>query len=414
MRQRLLLAVCGAVAAAAIVTPAVVAQIEGGDRGVAAVDSSNDFEVSGVQVDVTASTAEEARLLGWREAQRKGWAMLTQRLGVGAGGVSDGTLDSIVNSVVIGDEQIGPNRYIARLGILFDRERTSGLLGIALYQDRSPPMVVVPVVWEGGTGAVFEQRSAWQEAWARYRTSSSDIDYIRPAGTGPDPLLLNVGQTERPDRAWWRRVIDSYGGSDVLMPVARLARQWPGGPVVGRFEARHGPDNRLIGSFALRVNNAAGLPALLDAAVKRLDDLYQQALRTGYLRADPGLNYIAPPTALPTALPTDVATDTGDLALDGAVVTQFTVQYESPDVAAVSAAEASLRAIGGVRGATTSSLALGGVSLMSVTFAGDADTFRGALEARGWQVFGSGSTLRIRRAPQLLPPDIAPDNGATG
>lgn len=411
MRQRLLFLVCGAVTAAAIVTPAVVAQIEGGDRGVAAVDSSNDFEVTGIQVDITAPTAEEARLAGWREAQRKGWAMLTQRLGAAAAGVSDGTLDSIVSSVVIGDEQIGPNRYIARLGILFDRERTAGLLGLALYQDRSPPMVVVPITWEGGTGAAFEQRSAWQEAWARYRTSSSDIDYIRPAGTGPDPLLLNVGQSERPDRAWWRRVIDAYGGSDVLLPTARLARQWPGGPIVGRFEARHGPDNRLIGTFALRVNTAAGLPALLDTAVKRLDDLYQQALRGGYLRADPGLNYVAPPAALPTAEPTDASGDDLDTVLDGLPATQFTLQYESPDAAAVSAAEASLRAVAGVRGATTSSLALGGVSLMSITYAGDADALRSALEARGWQVLGSGTTLRIRRAPQLLPPGIAPPAG---
>ncbi len=44
----------------------------------------------------------------------------------------------------------------------------------------------------------------------------------------------------------------------------------------------------------------------------------------------------------------------------------------------------------------------------------DAADLRSALEARGWQVFGGGTTLRIRRAPQLLPPDLQPDNATAG
>ena len=59
----------------------VLAQIDGGDRGVAAIDSSGSFEVNGIDVDVSAPTAEAARLGGWRLAQRKGWEMLAKRLG---------------------------------------------------------------------------------------------------------------------------------------------------------------------------------------------------------------------------------------------------------------------------------------------------------------------------------------------
>ena len=65
------------------------------------------------------------------------------------------------------------------------------------------------------------------------------------------------------------------------MPIVRLYRQWPGGPVIGVFEARHGPDNELLSRATLRVGTVDGLPALLDAGVKRMDDAYQQALRTG-------------------------------------------------------------------------------------------------------------------------------------
>ena len=90
-----------AVLVAALGTAAVIAQIEGGDRGVAAVDSSNDFEVAGISVDTIGANADAARLAGWREAQRKAFVQLSQRLGAGGAGVSDGTLDSIVSSLVL-------------------------------------------------------------------------------------------------------------------------------------------------------------------------------------------------------------------------------------------------------------------------------------------------------------------------
>src|SRR3546814_3688565 len=90
-------------------------------------------------------------------------------------------------------------------------------------------------------------------------------------------------------------VLDQFGASDVLIPVARLYRQYPGGPVIGVFEARFGPDNRRIARFTLRVENADGVPALMDAGVQRIDQASQNALRGGILRVDPSLAYIPPP-----------------------------------------------------------------------------------------------------------------------
>lgn len=408
MRFRLVFAVVALLALMAG-SGGLLAQIEGGDRGVTPIDSSGDYEVSDITVDVAAKTADAARYAGWRAAQRKAWQELSRRLGGGGGLVSDSTLDAIVSGIVIQSEQIGPTRYIARLGVLFDRSRAGSLLGIANYVARSAPMVIVPVEWSAGVGQVFEQRTDWQEAWARYRTGNSAIDYIRPAGSGPDSLLLDVGQTQRPGRGWWRTVLDQYGGADVLIPTVRLYRQWPGGPVIAVFQARQGPDNRLLGTFALRVGSAAGLPALLDAGVKRLDDIYQAALRGGLLHVDPGFRII--PVAAPEeATPEDsLATD-----LPIAATTTFAVQYDTPGVAAVTSTEAAVRGIPGVATAATNSLALGGLSVMTVGYAGTPDDFRAALQTRGWQVFGSGATIRIRRAPQLLPPDIAAENATAG
>ena len=381
------------------------------------MDSGGAYEVAGISVDVSAKTAEAARLGGWRLAQRRAWVQLSQRLGGGGGLVSDGTLDQLVSGIVVEREHIGPTRYIAKLGVLFNRARAGSLLGISAYAARSPAMLVIPIQVSGGVAQVFEQRSDWQAAWARFRTGNSTIDYVRVAGSGADALLLNAGQAARPGRGWWRTIIDQYGASDVLMPSVRLYRQWPGGPVIGTFTARHGPDNVLIGSFTLRVGTAAGLPQLLDAGVARMDVMYQRALRGGLLDPDPTLS---PPPAPAVAAP---AEETSDGEVD-AMLTDLantpvgqgipvTVQFDTPGAAAVSATEAAMRGIPGVRSAQTTSLALGGVSIMRVAFDGDPAQFRAALEARGYQVFGNGQTVRIRRAPALPPADLPADSATT-
>ena len=399
----------GVAAALLAGTAALVAQIEGGDRGAAPIDSSGDFEVSGIDVDTAAKDADAARLAGWRIAQRKAWTKLAQRL-TGAGSqLPDGALDSIVTGIVVENEQIGPTRYIAKLGVLFDRSRAGQILGVSTQFTRSPPILVIPVMWSGGTGQVFERSTPWQQAWARYRTGNSAVDYVRPVGTGPDPLLLNVGQTGRRGRGWWRAILDQYGASDVAMPEARIYRAWPGGPIIGVFTAFHGPDRRALAQFSLKVADGDGLNALLDAGVARLDEAYQDAMRMGVLRPDALLAPPPAPEVTPTATPTplDETPSLEDaVGVAGAVVA---VQFDTPGVGAVSAGEAVLRGIPGVRSAVTTSLALGGVSVMRVGYDGDVAGLRAALEARGWSVQEASGTLRIRRA---APPPAAPASPA--
>ena len=399
-----------ALAGVGVGASAVLAQIEGQDRGVMPIDSGSAYEVSGVTVDVAGKTAEAARLGGWRVAQRKGWAMLAQRLGRSGVGASDGLLDSLVTGIVVEKEQIGPTRYVARLGVLFDRARAASVLGVSAYADRSPPMLVMPLQVSGGVSQMFETRTPWQQAWARFRTGNSTIDYIRPSGTGADPLLLNAGQIGRRSRGWWRSILDQYGASDILIPVVRLHRQWPGGPVIGVFEARHGPDNVLIGSLTLRVGSTEGLGQLLDTGAARLDSLYQRALASGVLRGDPTL--APPPKPQVEIAPDDSNTGEEPIeGLDSAIAATgagiaVTLQYDAPSASAVANVESLVRGIPGVVRAGTTSLAVGGVSLMSVTYDGDPDQLRRALEQRGFQVSGAGTILRVRRAalPAPTPP----------
>lgn len=388
----------------------VVAQIEGGDRGIPPIDSSGSFEVAGIDVDAYGKTADLARMAGWREAQRRGWRLLWQKThgGGGAPGLSDGALDSIVAAIVVEKEEISANRYIAKLGVLFDRARAGQILGVSSNYSRSAPLLVIPVQWTGGTPQSYEARTEWQKAWARFRNDESQIDYVRVSGTGADPLLLNVAQADRPGRRWWRAILDQYGAADVVIPQVRLERSWPGGPVTGHFSARYGPDNRVLSTFSLRVEKPANVPAMMDQAIKRIDGIYANALAAGLLRPDTSLIVEEPPTEeemeeaeaeteASNTVPTEAAPEPQDEPARQTSVSNFTIQFETPDVSSVGSVESSVNGIPGVKGATTTSLALGGTSVMRVSFEGDIEMLRIALAARGFKVEGGGSALRIRR-----------------
>ena len=379
----------------------LVAQMEG-ERGVPPIASGGDFEVRGIKVDVAAKDADSARYAGWRMAQRQAWRMLWARThgGAGAPALSDSQLEGMISGIEIESEQVGPARYVATLGVLFDRARTGALLGVSGNVMRSPPLLVIPVLWDGGSAVSYERTNEWQKAWARYRTGDSAIDYVRVAGSIADPILLNAGQVGRRGRLWWRVILDQYGAADVVVPVARLARSYPGGPVTGTFTARYGPDNMLIGSVQLRASNDSGIPQMLDEGARRIDEMYIRALNDGRLRPDPSLIIEEPvdPDALDIENAADAPIEALDMGVPGAATaTSFTIQFDTPDVASVGAGEAAVRAVPGVRSAATSSLALGGTSVMQVSFDGTAEMLRAGLAARGYQVGVSGNTLRIVR-----------------
>jgi hypothetical protein len=399
-RLSLLLALIASFALAGV----VYAQLEGADRGVPPIDSASTFEIGGIQVDVAAPTAEKARYEGWRQAQSKGWKALWARTHgrpiSEAPGLSDSALDAMVSGIIVEQEQIGPKRYIATLGVLFDRARTGQLLGVSGSVRRSAPMLVIPVMLTGGSYQSFESRNEWQKAWARFRTAGSPVDYVRPAGSGIDPLLLNATQTYRPGRGWWRMLLDQYGAADVIIPEVRLRRQYPGGPATATFTARHGPDNHVLGRFSLRVSNSAAIPRMLDEGVRRLDLLYAQALDAGLLAPDPTLIVEAPPPVeeLVEEIDEDVLlpVDLGGGSPVAAAKT-FSIQVDTPTADAVGRAELSVSRVRGVTSALTTSLALGGTSTMRVTYMGDSSALQAALEAQGWTVRGSGTSLRISR-----------------
>jgi len=403
----LLLAVAG-------LSGALYAQLETADRGILPLDSSGTLEITGIHVDVGAADSNTARYAGWRIAQRQGfralWAKMHKAPIDQAPNLPDSTLDDIVSSINVEREQIGPNRYIADLGILFDRARAAQFLGVEDGEvRRSAPMLLIPVTVTAGTETSVELKNAWQRAWAEFRTSQSPIDYVRVSGLGVDPMLVNAAQTDRPGRGWWRNIIDLYGAADILVAEVQLQHIYPGGPARARFIAHHGPDNEIVGGFTLTTQSSAGIPAMMAEGARRMDELFSTALAAGRLERDPSLNLPAPPPQPVEEKPVDVKPTN--------VASAFQVQINAGgDVNIYNFAMAHLRTMGGIESATPQLINPAGVSYVLVTYRGSIGQLAGALSGRGWIAETSGgNVVRIRSAsgkPPPLPPPPAPPQAA--
>jgi len=384
------------------------AQLETSDRGILPLDSSNTLEIGGIHVDVGGADAQSARYAGWRVAQRQGfkalWAKMHSAPINQAPNLPDGTLDQIVSSINVEREQIGPNRYIAVLGVLFDRARAAPFLGVEGGQvTRSVPMLLIPVTTTAGTATTVELRNAWQRAWAQFRTSQSPIDYVRISGMGADPLLVNAAQASRPGRGWWRNLLEMYGASDILVAEVQLQRLYPGGPARARFIARHGPDNEIVGGFTLNAPNSDGIPAMMAEGARRMDDLFAGAMAAGRLTRDSSLD-LPPPPVLPQIAEKPAAPVNA--------VNSYQIQVTGKNVNFYNFAMAHLRTLPGIESATPQQINPGGTSYILVTYRGDISQLAAALSARGWIVEFAGTVVRLHsdadKPPAMPPPPVQP------
>jgi anti-sigma factor RsiW len=161
---------------------------------------------------------------------------------------------------------------------------------------------------------------------------------------------------------------------------------------------------------------------MLAQAVERLDRAFTSALVSGKLKPDPTLRLGDTGEADPAIqrlieigrairareAATAAAAASGAAPLiemqpvTGAAPTEVTVrsisvQFASPDAATFDGALGAVRGTAGVRGLGITSTAIGGTSVMSVSYAGTLEELAAALEARGFSVRRGANALAISR-----------------
>ena len=376
----------------AVATPALAQETGGGGAA---------YVIGGIPVDTSAKTTYDARMAAYRIARAKAWPLLWNRLtGQAANSAphyDDGTLQQMVAGIEIEGERFSATRYIATLGVVFDRARASAHFAGTAGALHSGPMLLLPVFTDAGARTLYQVKTPWITAWTRFSEGLSPIDYVIASGSAGDNVLLTSYQTQRSDRPLWRNILSRFGAVDVLIAEVRLRRSYPGGPVAASFIARHGPDGTVLGSFDLATSSEAGLDALLDQGVRRIDQVYSNALRSGQLTSDADLSAELDPILSSSPDIAGAAVDLSGASIEADVAT--------PDAKIWGELETALRATPTVTSVTLSSLSLGGTSHIQIGYADTLEVLRYRLDQRGLRL--DGATLRRKQPGDAAIPEPA-------
>lgn len=379
--------------------------------------TADPFSVKGVTVDVVAGDANKARDAGFRLAQRKAWrqlwARLTGQAESSAPSLGDGGMNGLVAGINVESENFSSRRYIARLSVDFEPTKIRsyiGKLGLGPQGRKSHPILLLPVMKDGGAWSGVDPRSPWFRAWTTFADVRTAIDYVRVTGTPSDGVLLSAARSTEQSPEMMRLALMRYGAEDVAVAEASLNRTYPGGPVEGTFRVLHGLERRLLGEAKLTAKSPAEVPAMLAQAVSALDAAMNKALEAGKLKASEAIS-VDEVAASSTYEPEQTFGVQSFRGID--------VLVDTPNAQAWSTLEAQLRRVPSVAGLTLTGLSLGGTSQVRLDYGSSVNWLHYDLDQIGLRLAPTGDgrlVLRARRAgdPPIQMPQIIEGVGEEG
>ena len=247
----------------------------------ARADSGALIAVRGIDVDVTAGNAVDAREQAILEGQRKGLRqallMLTPAENVDRlPALSDSQITDLVADYEVESEQTSTVRYIGKLAFRYRLDALSSLLqqsGAAATTTPSPPVLVLPVLSSGGKNLLWGEGNAWRDAWSAHPPTGGLVELSLPKGDAADASAITADQAVGGDIARIQSLAGHYGVGDVAVIVAQ---QDAASGAVTFSVTRYG----MTGPTGTFQDQVAGDPANPEAAynqaIDRIADRLQQ------------------------------------------------------------------------------------------------------------------------------------------
>lgn len=242
------------------------------------------FAVAGVAVDATAATAAAARTTAIADGEARAFRRLLERLTLAADrarlpAADLARLDELVQDIAIADERTSATRYIARLTVRFRPDGIRSLLreaGIPFSETASKPLLVVPVLEQGGGRRLWEEPNPWREAWAAREQGDGLVRILAPIGDLADVTAIDAEKAAAGDENALAAIAGRYGLSDTLVALASLANDTP--PVLQvslqRFGA--GGPRYVVETFAGGEDADALMRAAVAGIAERLEESWKR------------------------------------------------------------------------------------------------------------------------------------------
>ncbi len=190
-----------------------------------AADVVDVFEVKDVAVDVTASTAAEAREEALVQGEIAAFQRLLERLTLRGHRdklpeLPKADIDIYVQDFSVADEKTSPVRYLARLNFRFKADEVRRLLndfGIPFAETVSKPVLVLPVFQDAGALILWDDPHPWREAWLARPPTPGLVPTMLPVGDLADIAAIGAEQAMDGDVQRLNAVAARYGASDALV-----------------------------------------------------------------------------------------------------------------------------------------------------------------------------------------------------
>jgi hypothetical protein len=185
------------------------------------------FTVRGVEVDVTAASAQAAKEQALKEAQAKAFGQLLDRMVAPADRPALARLSAaaFVRDYSVEQERSSSVRYIATLTVSFNPTLVRKALrdaGVSFTDMRSRPVVLLPVLKAGGRTLLWEDGNAWRVAWQTVGGGAL-VPLILPRGDATDVQTVSADQALAADPAALAAEGMRWHTPDVMVLAATLS-----------------------------------------------------------------------------------------------------------------------------------------------------------------------------------------------
>ncbi len=248
----------------------------------AAQQAADPFTVNGIEVDVTADNAAEARDRAIANAQRRAFDQLLARLAspediARLPAVSDAEIGDMVTDFEVESERASTVRYIGKLTFRFREEPVRQYLerqGARFAATVSKPVLVLPVLVLDDRKLLWEDGNLWREAWAANPQQNQLVPLIVPLGDLEDMAAIDADRALAGDSGGFSALAHRYGTGDTIVAEVRAPAE---GDKSLRVRAMRYGEAGAVQSFDEQSSASDSAPAALyAAAVNRLSARVQE------------------------------------------------------------------------------------------------------------------------------------------
>lgn len=160
------------------------------------------YTIKNIQVQSTGSSSSAAKESALKDGRKQAFHMMIQKMVDKKEqdrfeSVDDQTIEFLIDSLQVVNEQMGPNSYKASVSFDFNKERMSDFLrnkAVPFVVPVHKTILILPVLSDGAKTYLFEKENIWFDLWKKHSFNQALMTFVVPNGD-----LADIGSLDPED-----------------------------------------------------------------------------------------------------------------------------------------------------------------------------------------------------------------------